>query len=83
MGGASWQSGTASLPANARRNERVTIPVDGVVTSATFSPDGSSLVMSMHPGDHHTNLFTMQVDGSHRIQITTTPDDEEFGDWAR
>jgi Tol biopolymer transport system component len=58
------------------------IPVKGVVTSATFSPDGSSIVLSLHPGDHRTDLYTMRVDGSHLTQITKTPEDEEFGDWG-
>lgn len=58
------------------------IPIDGVASRGAFSPDGSSIIFSLHPGDHHTDIFTARLDGSHLVQITKSPEDEEFGDWG-
>ncbi|MCW2571144.1 MAG: tolB [Frankiales bacterium] len=48
----------------------------------SFSPDGKHLIFSGSVGDKE-DIYTVNIDGSELVQITSTPSqDEEFGDWG-
>jgi WD40 repeat protein len=46
-----------------------------------FSPDGSRILFRRPQGDN-ADLFTMRVDGTDVVRLTTTPVDERFIDWG-
>ena len=50
----------------------------------SFSPDGTRLVFDMKPlGGDNADIYTMKTDGTDLVQITNTPDDNEYGvDWG-
>lgn len=50
----------------------------------TFSPDGTRLVFSMKvPGNDNADVYTMKIDGTDLVQITNTPNENEYGvDWG-
>jgi WD40 repeat protein len=61
------------------------IPVSGDTVysySPAFSPDGSSIIfMANTEGEPH-DIYTMRLDGSAPVQITDTPQEEDFADWG-
>lgn len=61
------------------------IPVSGDTVysySPAFAPDGSSVVfMANTPGELH-DIYTMRLDGSEPVQITDTPQEEDFAEWG-
>jgi len=50
----------------------------------SFSPDGTRLVFNMKPlGSDNADVYTMKIDGTDLVQITNTPNDNEyFVDWG-
>ena len=49
--------------------------------SAYFSPDGSKIVYAVYDGSTH-DLWVMDIDGSNKINITNTPEYDEYpSDW--
>jgi Tol biopolymer transport system component len=64
---------TISLPAN-----------HNWATGPAFSPDGTRLVFNMAVGTaDNADIYTMKTDGSDVVQITDTPNDNEyFVDWG-
>ena len=46
-----------------------------------FSPDGSRILLRLPQGDN-ADLFTMRIDGSDLVRLTTTPVDERLMDWG-
>ena len=63
------------------------IPVSGDTVysySPAFSPDGSSIIFMANtdtPGELH-DIYTMRLDGSEPVQITDTPEEEDFAEWG-
>jgi hypothetical protein len=53
-------------------------------TTPSFSPDGSALVFNMAVGTSmNADIYTMKLDGTDLVQITDTPNDNEyFIDWG-
>jgi hypothetical protein len=53
-------------------------------TGPTFSPDGARLVFNMAVGtSNNADIYTMNIDGTDLVQITNTPNDNEyFTDWG-
>jgi Tol biopolymer transport system component len=47
-----------------------------------FSPDGRHIVFSAFVEGHAANLYRADVDGSHVIQLTHSPENEFAADWA-
>ena len=64
---------TISLPAN-----------HNWATGPTFSPDGTRLAFNMAVGTaDKADIYTMKIDGTEVVQITNTPNDNEyFVDWG-
>ena len=63
----------------------VPIPVDYFdgVGAPSFSPDGARFVFNMGLLGTRNDIYTMKVDGTDLVQITDTPnDDEYFVDWG-
>lgn len=60
----------------------IVIPGAGKQTRGSFSPDGSHIIFSCDTGDHQADIWTMATDGTELARITSTREDEEFGDWA-
>lgn len=56
----------------------------GGVGSPSFSPDGTRLVFFMRrAGALNNDIYTMKLDGTDLVQLTDTPDDNEyFTDWG-
>ena len=54
------------------------------VGGPSFSPDGTRLVFYMRPaGAPNNDIYTMKLDGTDLVQLTKTPDDNEyFTDWG-
>ena len=54
------------------------------VGGPSFSPDGTRLVFYMRPaGATNNDIYTMKLDGTDLVQLTNTPDDNEyFTDWG-
>jgi Tol biopolymer transport system component len=63
----------------------ITLPGDLAVASATapsWSPDGSRIVVTLQSASTGLNdLYTIAPDGSDPVAVTSTPADENFGDW--
>jgi Tol biopolymer transport system component len=59
-------------------------PEHNWATEPTFSPDGTRLVFNMAVGDSsNADIYTMKLDGTDVVQITNTPNDNEyFTDWG-
>jgi Tol biopolymer transport system component len=53
------------------------------VASASFSPDGGSIVFSKGPEGGNIDVFTMRVDGTHIQRLTHSPLWESAPDWGR
>ncbi|HET8785723.1 MAG TPA: hypothetical protein VFM38_08825 [Candidatus Limnocylindrales bacterium] len=53
-------------------------------TAPSFSPDGTRVVFNMAVGtDQNADIYTMKIDGTDVVQITDTPNDNEyFVDWG-
>jgi hypothetical protein len=53
-------------------------------TTPTFSPDGTRIVFNMADGEsNNADIYTMKIDGTDVVQVTDTPDDNEyFVDWG-
>ena len=50
---------------------------------AGWSPDGSRIVFSMYPRKGgRDDIYTAKADGTDLVQVTNTPDFEEFVDWG-
>jgi dipeptidyl aminopeptidase/acylaminoacyl peptidase len=64
---------TISLPAN-----------HNWATGATFSPDGTRLAFNMAVGtSDNADIYTMKINGADVVQITNTPNENEyFVDWG-
>ena len=64
----------------------VMIPVTALDEAGepSFSPDGTRLVFNMKPiGSDKADIYTMKIDGTDLVQITNTPNDNEyFVDWG-
>ncbi len=60
----------------------IDIPGAGRQTRGSFSPDGSHIIFSRGTGDHQADIWTMKRGGTDLARITSTREDEEFGDWA-
>jgi TolB protein len=53
------------------------------VASASFSPDGRSVVFSNGPEGGNIDVFTMRLDGTHIRRLTRSPLWESAPDWGR
>jgi Tol biopolymer transport system component len=64
----------------------VKIPVTQInePSEPSFAPDGTRLVFSMKlPGSDNADVYTMKIDGTDIVQVTNTPNDNEYGvDWG-
>jgi len=61
------------------------IPVHGGLTNSygpAFSPDGSSIIFMAAMDGELFDIYTMRLDGSEPVQITDTPEEEDFADWG-
>jgi WD40 repeat protein len=61
------------------------IPVPGDTVSSygpAFSPDGSSIIFMANTEGEQYDIYTMRLDGSEPVQITDTPEEEDFADWG-
>ena len=61
------------------------IPVSGDTVSSyapAFSPDGSSIIFMANTDGEPHDIYTMRLDGSEPVQITDTPQEEDFADWG-
>ena len=48
-----------------------------------WSPDGKNMVFSLFLATKgQVDIYTARADGTHLVQVTNTPDDEEFADWG-
>jgi WD40 repeat protein len=47
-----------------------------------FSPDGSSIIFMANTEGNLLDVYTMRLDGSEPVQITDTPEEEDFADWG-
>jgi Tol biopolymer transport system component len=52
------------------------------VASASFSPNGSSIVFSKGPEGGNIDVFTMRLDGSHMRRITRSTLWDSAPDWG-
>jgi Tol biopolymer transport system component len=60
----------------------ITIPVHS--GRGAFSPDGTHIIFSRGTGDHQSDIWTTNLQGTDLVRITfTTTVDEEFGDWGK
>jgi Tol biopolymer transport system component len=59
-------------------------PEHNWATEPTFSPDDTRLVFNMAVGESsNADIYTMKLDGTDVVQITNTPNDNEyFTDWG-
>jgi Tol biopolymer transport system component len=61
------------------------IPVHGETVYSygpAFSPDGSSIIFMANTEGNLFDVYTMRLDGSEPVQITDTPEEEDFADWG-
>jgi Tol biopolymer transport system component len=61
------------------------IPVPGETVNSygpAFSPDGSSIIFMASTDGELFDIYTMRLDGSEPVQITDTPEEEDFADWG-
>jgi Tol biopolymer transport system component len=61
------------------------IPVPGDTVSShrpAFSPDGASIIFMANTEGEQYDIYTMHLDGSEPVQITDTPQEEDFADWG-
>ena len=61
------------------------LPVHGGLTNSygpAFSPDGSSIIFMAAMDGEPFDIYTMRLDGSDLVQITDTPEEEDFADWG-
>jgi Tol biopolymer transport system component len=64
------------------------IPIQGVrgvyfVFGPGWSPDGTRIVFPMFlPSTGQVDIFTVRANGTDLVQVTDTPDGEEFADWG-
>jgi Tol biopolymer transport system component len=61
------------------------IPVPGDTVSSyrpAFSPDGASIIFMANTEGEQYDVYTMRLDGSAPVQITDTPQEEDFADWG-
>jgi Tol biopolymer transport system component len=61
------------------------IPVSGDTVSSyapAFSPDGASIIFMASTFGELYDIYTMRLDGSAPVQITDTPQEEDFADWG-
>jgi Tol biopolymer transport system component len=61
---------------------QIPLPRELITYGPAFSPDGSSVIFSAAPVGSVFDLYTMRVDGSELVQITHTPEEEDFADWG-
>lgn len=54
----------------------------GSAFGASWSPDGTRFVFSYGTGFARPDLYTMNVDGSNLWRVTSTSEEDEFGDWG-
>jgi Tol biopolymer transport system component len=59
-------------------------PSHNWANAPTFSPDGTRLVFDMAVGtSDRADIYTMKLDGTDLVQVTDTPNDNEyFADWG-
>jgi Tol biopolymer transport system component len=61
------------------------IPVVGDTVSSygpAYSPEGSSIIFMASTEGELYDIYTMRLDGSEPVQITDTPQEEDFADWG-
>jgi Tol biopolymer transport system component len=52
------------------------------VRSASFSPDGKTIVLSKGPEGGHPHVYTMRLDGSHLQRVTKSALWDSAPDWG-
>jgi Tol biopolymer transport system component len=70
---------------NGTHAHSLTVPVRAAwVGGAQFSPDGTRLLFNMAlEGSDKNDIYTMNIDGTDLLQVTNTPDmNEYFTDWG-
>jgi hypothetical protein len=61
---------------------RIAAEPEAELWSGTYSPDGTRILIR-RPIGANADLFTMAVDGTDVVRLTTTAADERFSDWGR
>jgi TolB protein len=69
-------------PDGTGRQQITHFPAGIQVRSASFSPDGKSIVMSKGPQDGHPHVYTMRLDGSHIQRVTKSALWDSAPDWG-
>jgi hypothetical protein len=52
------------------------------IFDAKYSPDGSRILFRRYVAEGDVDLWTMAIDGSDPIQVTSGPEDDRFLDWG-
>jgi len=57
--------------------------VNAELFGPVWSPDGDLIAYSRSVGSPHADIFTSRPDGTERVQVTHTPDNEIVVEWGR
>ncbi len=55
---------------------------DGILFGAVWSPDGEWIAFSQTISVFRADIYTSRPDGSDRLQVTDTPDNEIVVEWG-
>jgi Tol biopolymer transport system component len=69
-------------PDGTGRRQLTHFPSGTQVRSASFSPDGKTIVLSKGPEGGHPHVYTMRLDGSHLQRVTKSALWDSAPDWG-